>query len=215
MVFELDKVDSVAHNFLIELRTGYQHADRMRFRKNMQRLGSIMAYEISKSLPYIDTDVATPLGYKKSRQLNIEVVLGTILRAGLPFYQGFLDFFDQAENAFVGAYRTEERGSAVAVEMEYSVSAPLDEKALIIIDPMLATGKSLVTATKSLLEQGKPAVIHVAAILAAPEGVDYIRKNLPMESKIWVCSLDSHLNDDFFIVPGLGDAGDMAFGSKK
>jgi uracil phosphoribosyltransferase len=214
MVFELDKVDSVATTFLEELRTGYRTSDPFKFRYNMERIGQIMAYEISKTLTYTPVEITTPLGIKTSRKVSSQVVLGTVLRAGLPFYQGFLNYFDKAGNAFVGAYRIEGNSDDLLVEMEYSVSCSLDGKVLIIVDPMIASGKSLVTAIKSLLEKGKPTFVHIASIIAAPEGINYIRENITIDKKIWTGSLDSHLNEDYFIVPGLGDAGDLAFGSK-
>jgi len=214
MVFELDKENSVANVFLAQLRKGFQLNDRKLFRSNMERLGEIMAYEMSKSFSFKNHSVTTPLGQKDISLPNIPIVIATILRAGLPFHQGFLNYFGEAESAFVAAYRKEEGHTELNVHMEYSVSPSLENKCLIVVDPMLATGKSLILALKRLLKNGTPAELNIAAIIAAPEGIENLKNEMEQEFKLWVGSVDDHLNQDYYIVPGLGDAGDLAYGNK-
>ncbi|QMW02638.1 uracil phosphoribosyltransferase [Spirosoma foliorum] len=214
-MFVFAQQPSLANQFIAELRDVSIQQDRLRFRRNLERLGELMAYEISKKLPYHYIDVQTPLGISNTQVLRNQPVLATILRAGLPFHQGFANYFDQAENAFAGAYR----GSAPAgndefeIAMDYIVSPDLSGKALILCDPMLATGRSLEKVYHALLRYGIPAQTHIAAVIASPEGVRYVQQQLP-QCHLWLGAIDDHLNEHFYIVPGLGDSGDLSFGEK-
>jgi uracil phosphoribosyltransferase len=212
-MFILSDQPSIANQFLAELRDIYTQQDRMRFRKNLERLGELLAYEVSKTLSYQTKEVQTPL---QSTQMELpvdQVVLVAVLRAALPFYQGFLNSFDQAESGFIGAFRQED-GGEIGVNLGYHASPQLDNKVLILVDPMLATGTSCVTALKTLLEHGNPKAIHIVAAFAAPEGVEYLSSHLNVSYSLWLGTLDEKLNSKSYIVPGLGDAGDLAFGEK-
>ncbi|WP_460880811.1 uracil phosphoribosyltransferase [Pontibacter rugosus] len=189
------------------------HGDSLRFRRNLERLGELLAYEISKTLPYSSTTLQTPLAETQTQLLTEQPVLATILRAGLPLYQGMLNYFDKAYSTFVGAYRVEEENTQLQINMEYLASTNLHDKILILADPMLATGRSLVKSYQGMLRHGKPKQVHFAAAIAAPEGLAYVQEQVP-EAYIWLGALDSHLNEKSYIIPGLGDAGDLAFGPK-
>jgi len=205
---------SLANQFIAELRDVTIQQDRLRFRRNLERLGELMAYEISKTLPHQVTRLQTPLGTSTTQVLLQQPVLATILRASLPFHQGFLNYFDRAENAFVGAYRGHhESNEPFEVAMDYLSSPDLSGKTVILMDPMLATGRSLEKVYHALLRCGVPAQTHIAAVIASPEGVRYVREKLP-HCHLWLGAIDERLNDQFYIVPGLGDAGDLAFGTK-
>ena len=210
-MFILSHTPSIANRFLTELRDTTIQTDRMRFRRNIERVGELLAYEISKSLAYRDETIQTPLCATEGTSLRLPVVLATILRASVPFHQGFLNMFDQAENAFIGAYREHHN---FEIEMDYIASPNLHGKTLILMDPMLATGRSLEKVYHALLRFGTPAQTHVAAVIASPEGVGYLQTRMP-ECRLWLGAVDSHLNEHFYIVPGLGDAGDLAFGPKE
>jgi uracil phosphoribosyltransferase len=189
--------------------------DSMRFRKNIERIGEIMAYELSKTLEYKDISVQTPLGIKHTTTVAEPVVLCSILRAGLALHQGFMNFFDDAENGFVSAYRHHyNNDDKFEILVEYQAAPSFQDKNLILIDPMLATGQSLVAVLNKLHLEHKPKEIHIAVVIAAPEGIAYLEKNLPKNCHLWVAALDEKLNDKNYIVPGLGDAGDLAYGSK-
>ena len=209
----LTDTPSLANHFIAELRDTSIQGDSMRFRRNLERLGELLAYEISKTLPYEKSTISTPLSRTETLLLTEQPVLATILRAGLPLYQGMLNFFDRAYSTFVGAYRVEEENTELQINMEYLASTNLHDKILILADPMLATGRSLVKAYTGMLRHGKPKQVHIAAAIAAPEGVAYVQKEIP-EAIIWLGALDECLNDRSYIVPGLGDAGDLAFGPK-
>ncbi len=214
-MFILSRTPSIAGRFLTELRDTTIQADRMRFRRNIERVGELLAYEISKTLAYRNEPIQTPLGPTTGVSLRQPVVLATILRASLPFHQGFLNLFDQAENAFIGAYREHHaQDDAFEIEMDYITSPNLHGKTLILMDPMLATGRSLEKVYHALLRFGTPAQTHVAAVIASPEGVSFLQARMP-ECRLWLGAVDSHLNEHFYIVPGLGDAGDLAFGPKQ
>lgn len=185
----------------------------MRFRKNLERLGEILAYEISKSFDYSVEQIETPLAQTSVNLPQESLVIFAVLRASLPFYQGFLNFFDQAGSGFIGAFRQEGEGE-ITINLGYHASPNLEGKTVILADPMLATGKSFIRSIETLLEHGTPKIIHIAAAIAAPEGVSYIKENLKVPYKIWVGALDEKLNHQAYIVPGLGDAGDLAFGEK-
>ncbi len=212
MLFNLSNTNSVGNHFLYELRDPEIQKDRMRFRKNMERLGEIMAYEVSKKLEYKKEIVNTTLGSTVISVLKKQPVLITILRAGLPYHQGFLNFFDQADCGFIGAYRKEE--GEISVQLEYAACPSLEGKDVILIDPMLATGKSLVKALSVLLTKGTPSHLHIASVVSAPEGLKYVSENVNVPHSIWVCAEDDALNSNFYIVPGLGDAGDLSYGEK-
>jgi uracil phosphoribosyltransferase len=212
-MFILSKQPSIANQFLAELRNVQVQKDSMRFRKNLERLGEVLAYEVSKTLTYQTVAVATPLENTAMTLPKDQVVLVAVLRAALPFYQGFLNFFDQAESGFIGAFR-EEGAEKLTVNLGYHASPSLDGKVLILVDPMLATGQSCLTALHTLLKHGKPKAIHLVAAIAAPEGVQHLAEHLSQPYSLWLGTLDERLNERAYIVPGLGDAGDLAFGEK-
>jgi uracil phosphoribosyltransferase len=213
MIFNLSAEDTIANQFLMELRHQVTQRDRSRFRKNMKRLGSLMAYEISKKLLYKNESVQTPLANHSLNLLTAYPVLLTVMRAGIPYFDGFLDFFDQSDCGFMGAYRQE--GSAeIVIQLDYIATPELNGRAVILIDPMLATGKSIVRSVEALLKHGNPSHIYVAALVAAPEGIQHVSENLKVSHSLWTCAIDDSLNHQFYIVPGLGDAGDLSYGIK-
>lgn len=214
IMFILNNHHSIAHHFLSELRSAEVQKDSMRFRRNMERLGEIMAYEISKTFAYNTLTVQTPLGQAPSYTLDSQPLLAVVLRAGLPFYQGFLNYFDRSDTAFIASYRgpAGDDGS-FDIKMDYLASPTLQGRTLVLIDPMLATGRSVLTAYQSLLKQGKPASTHIASVIATPTGIDFLKKNIP-DLTLWVGAVDQELNRKSYIIPGLGDAGDLAFGTK-
>ncbi|MCL2512158.1 MAG: uracil phosphoribosyltransferase [Bacteroidales bacterium] len=214
-VYDLSKTNSIIGNMITELRSVDIQQDSMRFRKNLERLGWIFAYELSKKLNYEIMSVETPLGEKEMPLLSDKLVLATVLRAGLPFHQGFLDIFDNAENAFVSAYRKYDEDGTFDIFSGYITSPSLDDKILVITDVMLATAASLIVAHKALKEYGKPDQIHIAAVIASVEGIDALKAyfgNKPVT--LWVSAIDEELSAKGYIVPGLGDAGDLAYGGK-
>jgi len=214
-VFVLNKENSIANQFLAELRDVNHQTDRMRFRKNLARLGQIMAYEFSKSLTYQPTEVQSPLGIAKTAAHTNDILLLTILRAGLPFYEGFLDYFDRADSGFVGAMRHEASTTQeITASATYTASPDTQNKTWVIIDPMLATGKSLLKSINNLLKYGEPRYIHIISVICAPEGIAHIKQNLTTPFQLWTVSIDEKLNEKSYIVPGLGDAGDLSFGQK-
>lgn len=214
MLYELNKTNSIFGTFLAELRDIEIQKDSMRFRRNLERISEIMAYEISKGLDYREELVTTPLGQVKAYKLENQPVIASILRAGLPMHIGLLNYFDQAENAFVSAYRKHTTTEDFEIHVEYMAAPNLDKKTLIISDPMLATGSSMVLVYKSLLKQGNPSQIIIASAIAAPEAINHLRKSLPDTIKIYVGAIDDELTAQAYIVPGLGDAGDLAYGEK-
>jgi len=216
IIHNLGLNDSILNQFMAEMRDVNVQGDRMRFRRNIERIGEIIAYEISKTLKYHTVDVQTPLGMQPVSVHYDSIVLATILRAGLPFHQGFLSYFDKADNAFISASRKyNEDHSAFTIDLGYLSSPSIEGKTLIIIDPMLATGSSLDLAYQTLLKRGKPAQIHVACVIASQHGIDIATKIFPKEiTTIWAGAIDPELNDKAYIVPGLGDAGDLAYGEK-
>ncbi|MFD2512681.1 uracil phosphoribosyltransferase [Pontibacter locisalis] len=212
-LYILTETPSLANHYIAELRDIHVQGDSLRFRRNLERVGELLAYEISKTLPYETAQIKTPLAETETLLLTNQPVLATILRAGLPMYQGMLNYFDKAYSTFVGAYRVEEENTELQINMEYLASTDLHDKILILADPMLATGRSLVKSYKGMLRHGKPVQVHIAAAIASPEGIAHIRQEIP-EAMIWLGALDNHLNEKSYIVPGLGDAGDLAFGPK-
>jgi uracil phosphoribosyltransferase len=216
MVYNLGKKNSLLNQFLSELRDEEIQLDRMRFRKNLKRLGEIFAYEVSKKLEYEEKEIITTLGVSNMPLLKEQPVLSTIFRAGLPLHQGMLNYFDQADNAFISAYRRYKKNEKFDIRIEYASSPDLDNRILIISDVMLATGASVVMAYKELLNYGKPKHTHIVSVLASVEGVEYIKKHLPATKvTLWVGAIDDELTAQAYIVPGLGDAGDLAFGTKN
>lgn len=214
-IINFDKENSLVSRYMMELRNLEIQSDPMRFRANLHRIGEIMAYEISKRLDYKEVDIKTPLGPCVCHDIADTVVLATILRAGLPFHEGFLRFFDRAENAFVSAYRKyKEKGDSFDVLIEYLASPRLDGKTLILVDPMLATGSSMELAYKALLTKGIPGKIHIASVIASQQSVDYVEQHFPADTTLWVGAIDDEVNSHSYIVPGLGDAGDLAYGEK-
>lgn len=214
MIHELVKTNSIFGTFIAELRDVTIQKDSMRFRRNLERISEIMAYEVSKSLTFQEKKVTTPLGEANTQAIKDQVVIATILRAGLPMHQGFLNYFDRAENAFVSAYRKHTTAEEFEVYVEYMAAPHLDGKTVIITDPMLATGSSMVLVYKALLKQGNPAKVIIASAIAAPEAIAFIRKNMPENIAIYVGAIDDELTAQSYIVPGLGDAGDLAYGEK-
>lgn len=201
---------------MLELRDVDIQHNAMRFRTNLERIGQIMAYEISRRLDYKDREIRTPLGKCVCKEPSDQVVLATILRAGLPFHHGFLSYFDQAENAFVSAYRRyREKGDTFDIVVEYMATPDIEGKTLILVDPMLATGSSMELAYKALLQKGTPARIHVASVIASRRSVEYVKQHFPDDrTTVWCGAIDPEINAHSYIVPGLGDAGDLAFGEK-
>ncbi|MCM1153530.1 MAG: uracil phosphoribosyltransferase [Muribaculum sp.] len=215
-VINFAETPSLVSRYMLELRDINIQKDPMRFRENLDRIGQIMAYEISKRLDYRDVDIETPLGIARCQTPADKIVLATILRAGLPFHHGFLNYFDHAENAFVSAYRRyREKGDSFDVLIEYLASPSIEGKTLVLVDPMLATGSSMELAYKALLSKGNPARVHVASVIASRQSVDYIKEHLPSDkTTLWIGAIDDEVNAHSYIVPGLGDAGDLAYGEK-
>lgn len=215
-IINFDEHPSLVSNYMAELRDTVVQRDRIRFRENLRRIGQIMAYEISKQVDYQDVDITTPLGTAKCKITSERMVLATILRAGLPFHEGFLSYIDRAENAFVSAYRKFRKDTdEFDIHIEYMASPRLDGKTLILVDPMLATGSSMELAYQALLTKGKPKKIHLASVVASKQAVDFISKHFPENTTLWVGAIDPELNAHSYIVPGLGDAGDLAYGEKE
>ena len=187
----------------------------MRFRRNIERIGEIMAYELSKNLAYKNVDIETPLGIKKTTEIESDLVLCSILRAGLPLHNGFLNYFDHAENSFVSACRYHPNNDdEFEIRVEYQAVSNINNKTVLLLDPMLATGQSIVAVHEKLIQNAIPSEMHIVVVIAAPEGISYLEKNLPENCHLWVAALDENLNEKNYIIPGLGDAGDLAYGSK-
>jgi len=215
MVINLGSKNSIVTHFVNELRDAEIQKDSMRFRRNMERIGEVFAYEISKTLDYIPKEVITSLGTAETQQIENLPILATILRAGLPLHQGMLNYFDSSENAFVSAYREHRKDDEFAIQVEYVSSPELDKKTLILSDPMLATGHSMVASYKALINNGKPKHTHFVSVVASVQGIEYLKRMLPKTgTTIWVAAVDDELTAHGYIVPGLGDAGDLAFGRK-
>jgi uracil phosphoribosyltransferase len=215
-VINLGQKNSVLNKFVSEMRDKTVQKDSLRFRRNLERLGEIFAYEISQTLEYSEKQFVTPLGIANINTYDDQVVVATILRAGLPLHQGILNFFDGAQNAFVAAYRKYDKGEDFHINIEYASSPDLDGKTLILADTMLATGASLEIAYKRLCEEGQPAHTHLVCPISSAYAVEYLQKHLPEEGiTLWVAAIDEELTSHSYIVPGLGDAGDLAYGEKK
>ena len=215
MLKELIKDRSIVNRFIAEVRDAQVQQDPMRFRRNMERIGEVMAYELSRTMEYDTEQVTTPLGEAVVDVPREQPVLATILRAGLPLHQGLLNYFDRADSAFVSAYRKHRKGEeGFDIEVEYLSSPRIDDRVLVISDPMLATGRSMVLVHKALLRMGKPRALHVVSVIASTEGVEHVKANLPDGTRIWVGAVDEEMTAQAYIVPGLGDAGDLAYGTK-
>lgn len=214
-IHHLSDKNSILNHFLGEIRDVNVHKDSMRFRRNIERIGEIIAYELSKELEYTEVKIQTPLGIKKTSQINDSIVLCSILRAGLAMHMGFLNYFDQAENGFISAYRHHPNNDEYfEIKVEYQAIADINDKCLLLIDPMLASGQSIVAVYNRLIEKGMPKSIHIAVTIATPEGIAYLKEHLPSNCHLWIGALDEKLNEQNYIVPGLGDAGDLAYGIK-
>ncbi len=215
MVVRTNSERSVVNHFLAELRDETIQKDPLRFRRNLERIGEVMAYELSKTLDYTEEEVISPLGTARVDLAVDKPVLATILRAGLPLHQGLLNYFDRADCAFISAYRKHRTGEdGFDIEVEYMSSPSLEDRVVIISDPMLATGRSMVLVYKALLRLGKPKALHIVSVIASAEGIEHVNSHLPPSTRIWVAAVDEEMTAQAYIVPGLGDAGDLAFGSK-
>lgn len=215
MIHVLAEHTSILNQYLAEIRDKNIQGDRIRFRKNLERIGEIFAYEISKTLTYSNSVTSTVLGEANTKTLTEQPVVATILRAGLPLHTGMLNIFDGAQNAFVSAYRKHHKDNSFDIAIEYLACPKLDDKVLVVTDPMLATGSSMVLAYKALLLKGRPKHTHIVSVIASTEGVEYVRKHMPDNNyTLWLGAVDEELTVQSYIVPGLGDAGDLAFGEK-
>lgn len=215
IIHHLLENNSVLNTFLQEIRETKVQDDSMRFRRNIERIGEILSYEISKELIYTKEEITTVLGVKESYLPQKDIVICSILRAGLPFHQGIINYFDAAENGFISAYRHHPNNDAeLEIKVEYFAAPSLNGKTLILADPMLATGQSLVSVYEAIKKFGTPKKIHLACVIGANEGVDFIKRQFPENTELWIADIDPILNENGYIVPGLGDAGDLSFGSK-
>lgn len=217
MIHILNKENTILNKFIAQIRDREVQRDSMRFRRNLERVGEVMSYEISRVLDYKTQIVETPLGEAAVEMISDKIVVATILRAGLPLHQGFLNYFDDAESVFVSAYRKSSKDGSFKVKVEYVSNCDLEGKTLILVDPMLATGTSLVLAYEALIAKGgEPEHTHIASVIASEQGVDYAMRNLPSRSTtLWVGAVDAELTSRSYIVPGIGDAGDLAYGEKQ
>ncbi|MHB8260875.1 MAG: uracil phosphoribosyltransferase [Bacteroidia bacterium] len=215
MIHILSEQTSILNQYIAEIRDKNIQQDRIRFRRNLERIGELFAYEISKTLTYKNTVTETVLAEAQTITLAQQPVIATILRAGLPLHAGLLNVFDGAQNAFVSAYRKHHKDNTFEIQIEYLSSPALDDKVLVLTDPMLATGSSMVLAYKALLSKGTPSHTHIVSVIASKQGVEYLCKNMPNENyTLWLAVVDEELTAHSYIVPGLGDAGDLAFGEK-
>lgn len=215
MVHILSEQNSIFNQFVAELRDVTIQNDSMRFRRNLERMGEIMGYEISKTLSYQTKETTTPLGIAETSHLTEQPVIATILRAGLPMHLGVLNYFDRADNAFISAYRRHHKDNTFDIHVEYVSSPSIDDKVVILCDPMIATGGSIVLAFKALLAKGTPKHTHIISAISSRQGIDYVKANMPSKDfTIWCGAVDEELTAHSYIVPGLGDAGDLAFGTK-
>lgn len=215
MIHNFANSNSIFNQFLSEIRDADIQSDRMRFRRNMERLGEIMAYEVSKKLAYVQQEIQTPLGTAEMNVIERMPVIASIMRAGIPLHQGFLNFFDKADNAFISAFRKHHKNGKFEIELEYVSCPDIDGRVLILVDPMLASGSSMLLAYKELMNYGKPKHVHIVSAIASVEGVNYIEKHINLTNvSLWFGAIDSDMTAQSYIVPGLGDAGDLAYGTK-
>ena len=215
MIHNLSEQNSILNHFIAEVRDTVIQKDSMRFRRNLERIGEILGYELSKTLNYSKTKITTPLGTADSELIDDQPVIATILRAGLPLHQGVLNYFDKAESSFVTAYRKHHKGGQLEIHVDYIASSSIEDKTLIITDPMLATGQSMLAVYKALQQMGSPKKIHLVIAIASQEAVDFVMAKMPRNTELWVGAIDAELTAQSYIVPGLGDAGDLAYGEKK
>jgi uracil phosphoribosyltransferase len=214
-IHTLSDKNSILNHFLCQIRDIKVQNDSLRFRKNMERIGEIMAYEISQQLVFEPVAIQTPLGVKQTSKIKYPLVICSILRAGLTLHNGFLNYFDDAENGFISAYRHHpHQDDFFEIIVQYQAVADINNKTVLVVDPMLASGQSIVAVYNKLMERGAPAEIHIAVVIAAPEGIEYLQKHLPDHCHLWIASTDEKLNEHSYIIPGLGDAGDLAYGEK-
>lgn len=213
-IHNLGETNSILNKFIAEIRDKSTQKDSMRFRRNIERIGEILGYELSKNLSFSKTDIETPLGIKSINLPNNDIVLCSILRAGIPIHNGLLNYFDGAGSAFISAYRKHLNDTDFEIVVEYLASPSLENKTLILADPMLATGRSLVETYEAILKNGTPKKIHIVAVIGAKEGIELLQNNFPKNTHLWIATIDDKLNDKGYIIPGLGDAGDLAFGEK-
>ena len=214
IIHDLSAQSSILNHFIAELRNVEIQNDSMRFRRNVERIGEILGYEMSKYLNYKISDIKTPLGIATTQLLSDQLVICSILRAGLPLHNGLLNYFDKAENAFISAFRKYTSDDEFEIEVNYMASPEIDDKVIILADPMLATGRTIENTYEVLKQRGKAKQIHVVAVIGSQQGVDYIANCLPDNTHLWIAAIDEELNDHSYIVPGLGDAGDLAYGIK-
>lgn len=213
MVINLSEQDSLLSTWVSELRDVQVQQDRMRFRRNLERVGEVAAWRISQHLPYVEREIQTPMGVSNCRVLEEQPVLATVLRAGLPLHQGLLNYFDKADNAFISAYRKHNRDGSFEISLEYVSCPELENRVIILADAMLATGSSLVKTIQYLRDEGHPREIHIVTAIACTVGIEYVKRSEP-HVKIWCGAIDEELTAKGYIVPGLGDAGDLAYGTK-
>tara|TARA_B100000809_G_scaffold158886_1_gene156214 strand:- start:1112 stop:1762 length:651 start_codon:yes stop_codon:yes gene_type:complete len=213
-IINIGKENSIFNQFISEIRNVDVQNDRMRFRRNCERMGEIFAYEISKRLDYEPKSITTPLGISETELIIEQPVLATILRAGLPLHQGLLNYYDNADNAIVSAYRKHKKDGSFVIEAKYMASPSLENRTVILSDPMLASGASMVEIYKLLLDKGTPKKIHIVALIASKEGINFVKRSLPNDTTLWLGAIDDELTAQSYIVPGLGDAGDLAYGCK-
>lgn len=214
-IHHLAEKPSLLLHFLNEIRNVAVQNDKLRFRKNLERIGEILALEISKNLEYQTLNVSTPLGNKSSFEIKDEVVVCSILRAGLALHQGFINYFDHAEHGFISAYRNHfKNDNDFRIEVEYQAMPSIQNKSLLLVDPMLATGQSLIAVLNQIHLEEKPKEVHLAVVVASPEGIEYLKQNICFPCHLWIADIDEKLNDKNYIIPGLGDAGDLAYGIK-
>jgi uracil phosphoribosyltransferase len=211
----IEKKNSILNKFISEIRDKTIQKDSLRFRRNIERIGEVLGYELSKTLNYSPVFIETPLGKKQVQLSNNNIVLCSILRAGLPLHQGLLNYFDDAENAFISAYRHHSKNNNdFEIIVEYFASPDVNNKILLLADPMLATGQSLVAVYEAIKKHGTPKEIHIVSVIGSKEGIEFIEKHFPENTNLWIAAVDDTLNDKGYIIPGLGDAGDLAFGNK-
>ena len=213
-VFNLEEKNSVLNKFIAEIRDVKMQSDKMRFRRNIERIGEILGYELSKTLNYKETAITSPLGISQVSVPDEELVICSILRAGLPLHNGLLNYFDNAENSFISAYRHHTSETEFEIKVEYLASPSLEGKTLILADPMLATGLSFINVFNSLKPMGTPKNIHLVSVIGSQQGIENLQKELPDHAKLWIATVDNELDEHGYIVPGLGDAGDLSFGTK-
>lgn len=214
-VHNLGEKTSILHHFLAEIRDVNIQKDRMRFRRNIERIGEVLSLELSHTLHYTEKNTTTPLGQKKSYELTHDIVVCSILRAGLNLHQGILNYFDRADSSFVSAYRKHTTELDFEIKVQYMATQDFTDKVLILADPMLATGRSLLAVYKALESQGAPREIHILSVIGAQPGIDFLEEHLPKETHLWIGDIDLELSEKGYIIPGLGDAGDLSYGEKS